>query len=97
MFRFGAPDSLGDIDALAWNLSLKLVLVMECKRLQKALTVGEIVEQLRRFKGKAEDELGIHMRRFRWLQENSQTLEKTVGFPRIRFCRQCLQNLHPSR
>ncbi|MEQ1852216.1 MAG: hypothetical protein ABMA01_11560 [Chthoniobacteraceae bacterium] len=81
MSRFGAPEGLGDVDVLAWNATLRIVLVIECKRLQMARTIGEIVEQLKRFKGEAEDDLGVHMRRFHWLQQNPRSLEALIGFP----------------
>lgn len=79
MTRFGAPGDLGDVDVLAWDPTLRSVLVIECKRLQMARTIGEIVEQLKRFKGETEDELGVHLRRFDWLRDHLDAVRSFTG------------------
>lgn len=67
MTEFGAPEQMGDVDVLAWNPTDGNVFVIECKRLQFARTIGEIGEQLRKFKGEARDELAKHLVRSQWL------------------------------
>ncbi len=86
MAEFHVPSEmgdLGDIDVLAWNGS-GLVYIVECKNLRFAMTVGEIVDQLNRFKGEANDELGKHMRRCQWLGQNPDRLASVIGRDRTR-------------
>ena len=61
-----------------WNAA-GCVYITECKNLRFALTVGEIADQLNRFRGEAHDELSRHMRRYRWLSENPDRLSKVIG------------------
>jgi len=80
MTEFNVPSEmgdLGDIDVLAWNGSDKAYIV-ECKKLRFAMTVGEIVDQLNRFRGEANDELAKHMKRFLWLGQHPDRLAKTI-------------------
>ena len=52
MTEFNVPSEmgdLGDIDVLAWNGS-NTAYIVECKKLRFAMTVGEIVDQLNRFR-----------------------------------------------
>jgi hypothetical protein len=67
MTEFGAPMQMGDVDVLAWHPTDGRVFIIECKRLQFARTIGEIGEQLRKFKGEARDELAKHLARSQWL------------------------------
>ena len=72
MAEFNLPSDvgdLGDIDVLAWDGSGRAYMV-ECKNLRFAMTVGEIVDQLNRFRGEANDELGEHLKRYQWLGQN---------------------------
>jgi hypothetical protein len=81
MAEFNVPAAmgdLGDIDVLAWSTS-GLVYVIECKNLRFAMTVGEIVDQLNRFRGEANDELHKHMRRCDWLNQNLERLAQVIG------------------
>ena len=81
MTEFNVPSDmgdLGDIDVLAWGACGRVFLV-ECKNLRFAMTVGEIVDQLNRFRGEATDELGKHLSRCQWLVENAGRLERIVG------------------
>ena len=81
MAEFNVPPTmgdLGDIDVLAWSTA-GLVYVIECKNLRFAMTVGEIVDQLNRFRGEANDELDKHMRRCDWLIQNLERLALVIG------------------
>lgn len=69
---------LGDVDVLAWT-EQGLVIVVECKHLRLAMTIGEIAEQLNRFRGEATDELGRHLRRYNWLREHPDMLGRGIG------------------
>lgn len=42
---------LGTFDVLAWNASLRRVLLIECKNVQRCKTDGEIAEKLLDFRG----------------------------------------------
>lgn len=69
----------GDIDVLAWKDSGK-VLLIECKHLQFAKTIAEIAEICSRFAGNEGDSLDRHVRRARWVSNNSHHLERIIGF-----------------
>ena len=77
MSEFGAGQ-LGDIDVLSSSKEYKIVLVIECKHLRFARTVGEIGEQLRRFAGEPGDQVHKHLRRVRWLDEHRPLLQKRL-------------------
>ena len=79
MAELGASKELGDIDVLAWDCRGK-ILVVECKRLQLARTIGEIADVCKRFRGEAKDELAKHVRRVGWIKANSANLKTIVGF-----------------
>jgi hypothetical protein len=83
MTEFNVPAAmgdLGDIDVLVWSDATGLVYVTECKNLRFAMTVGEIVDQLTRFRGEANDELHKHMRRCEWLNHNLDRLAQIIGY-----------------
>ena len=69
---------MGDIDVLAWTPSGDAAFVIECKHLRFARTVGEVGEQLRRFRGQPGDDLYVHMRRLKWLSENFSSLKRKL-------------------
>jgi hypothetical protein len=69
---------LGDIDVLAWSTSGP-VYIVECKNLRFAMTVGEIADQLKRFRGEANDDLKKHMKRCQWLDQNLDRLAKIIA------------------
>src|ERR1700722_7368502 len=77
MTEFGV-DGMGDIAVLAWTQLGDAALVIECKHLRFARTVGEVGEQLRRFRGQPGDDLYAHMRRLKWLSENSSSLKRKL-------------------
>ncbi len=79
MSELGGDKELGDIDVLAWNGNQE-VLVIECKRLQLARTIGEIADVCRRFRGEAMDELAKHVRRIEWIRVNAVRLKKILNF-----------------
>ena len=83
MTEVGGGDELGDIDVLAWRRTGQVELV-ECKCLYLALTVGEVAEICRRFKGEANDELARHVRRVRWIENHLDGLKAVVGFTPVR-------------
>jgi hypothetical protein len=56
------------------------VLIIECKRLQLAMTVAEIAEICQRFRGEARGELDKHLKRVNWIRENPFSLKGIVGF-----------------
>ena len=83
MTEFNVPadmGDLGDIDVLAWSAATGVVYVTECKNLRFAMTVGEIVDQLTRFRGEADDELHKHLRRCQWLSQNLDRLAQIIGY-----------------
>jgi len=85
MSEFRVPTELGDlgdIDALAWTSS-GIVYLIECKNLRFAGAMGEIVDQLKRFRGEAGDELQRHMKRCAWLQRNPDSVKAVIGVPVI--------------
>lgn len=79
MNELGAPKELGDIDVIAWRSGDARLVLCECKRLQPARTVGEIVELLNRFRGEAKDQLGRHLRRVGWVSANLGTVQSRLG------------------
>jgi Holliday junction resolvase len=70
MPSIGAPAELGDVDVVAWHPGDPRLLLIECKRLQTARGLGEIVERLNQFRGDSKDRLGRHLRRHEWIQAN---------------------------
>ncbi len=74
MSSLGAPTRLGDIDVLAWRLEGTDLYVIECKSLIPRGTTYEVVEELRAFRGKANDRLGKHLARVEWLRDNRELL-----------------------
>jgi hypothetical protein len=80
MRTLGAPDELGDLDVVAWRADSPRVLLVECKRLQPAGTIGEVVELLTQFRGEAKDRLGRHLRRCGWVREHREAL-LVIGVP----------------
>lgn len=74
MTEFGADQSYGDLDVLAWPPNASVFYLIECKRLRFASTVAEVGEQLREFKGKEMDDLGRHVRRCQWLEQHHDAL-----------------------
>ncbi|MDI3467395.1 MAG: hypothetical protein OJF52_001311 [Nitrospira sp.] len=81
----GAPAELGDIDVLAWRQDGLGLIAIECKRLKPARTVGEIGEQLSKFKGEALDRLARHTKRLHWLNVNSESVRLHLGIPKSDF------------
>jgi hypothetical protein len=78
MTEFGV-NGMGDIDVLAWTEARDTIFVIECKYLRFARTVGEIGEQLRRFRGQPHDDLDAHLERLAWLTRNAGVLKGRMG------------------
>jgi len=71
----------GDIDVFAWNEDKNTVLIVECKDLAFAKTLGEIARQLSEFRGVKnskgkKDRLYKHLVRLQELQEDIDALAK---------------------
>ena len=81
MTGFGARDSLGDMDVLAWREACPKLIAVECKRLRCAKTVAEIGDQLSDFKGESGDHLAKHLDRVRWIDEHIEQVRYTLGLP----------------
>jgi hypothetical protein len=81
MAELGADPEFGDCDVLAAYPAKNLVYAAECKKLRSALTVGEIGDQLTRFRGEELDELHRHIRRVKWLRDNKNVLARFLGLP----------------
>jgi hypothetical protein len=78
MTEFGAEDTYGDLDVIAWTADESQVLLIEAKCLRCARTVAEIGEQLREFRGVEKDRLNRHIRRCEWLKRNTERFSKAV-------------------
>lgn len=77
--------SFGDVDVLAWSISDRRVLVIECKDLSFDKTLGEIARRLARYRGLTDtegkrDDLKKHLDRCTILYEAREVLSKFVGF-----------------
>lgn len=81
MSSLGAPAELGDIDVVAWRSDDPRLVLVECKRLQPARTIGEIVDLLLEFRGATGDRLDRHLRRTQWVRENAHAVRTTLGIP----------------
>ncbi len=88
MSELGVPEGAGDfrqsdIDVLAWSDTNGIVLLIECKRLVFAKTIGEIADQLNDFRMSKEpggkNNLERHIERFNWLDVNRTGLEHITG------------------
>ncbi len=90
MSELGVPEHAGnfrqsDIDVLAWSTATGLVMLIECKRLLFAKTIGEIADQLNDFRmgrdPSGKNNLERHVERFHWLDVNRTGLERITGIP----------------
>jgi hypothetical protein len=81
MPSLGASAELGDVDVVAWHPEDPRLLLIECKRLQTARGVGEIVERLNQFRGDSTDRLGRHLRRVEWIQANFPAVTRSLHLP----------------
>lgn len=64
----------GDIDVIAHNDENKKIFLVECKHLQRDMSLEDIVERLKEYKGDSKDPLGKHIRRTDWLFNNKNKL-----------------------
>jgi hypothetical protein len=74
--ELGGNPELGDCDVLAAYPAKNLVYVVECKKLRSALTIGEIGDQLVRFRGEELDKLDRHLRRVKWIEDHKNVLTR---------------------
>lgn len=77
----------GDVDVLAWREEDARVLCIECKRLNKDMTVGQIAERLAEYRGEDDskgkpDRLKRHVRRLVVLGQHEPRLRKFIGADR---------------
>ena len=84
MTELGAParDAMGDVDVLAWRDNVACI--CECKELLFARTIGEVADQLVRFRGKPGDDLDKHLRRVRFLEGHTAELSGITGIGSVR-------------
>jgi hypothetical protein len=79
--------NLGDVDVLAWKADNSVVIAVECKSLHFAKTLGEIAEQLRRFRGQTDssgrpDELLKHLKRLDELRHHHEAVARFTRMER---------------
>lgn len=82
--KFGDIKWFGDVDVLAWTADGDHVLALECKDLMYRKTLGEIAEQLSKFRGIADDKgkpdlLLKHLNRVDILNAHLPELAKFTG------------------
>lgn len=71
-FGAGLHEARGDVDVLAWRD--ETVIICECKELNFARTLGEVSDQLSRFRGTHNDDLSKHLRRIAWFRGKPKSL-----------------------
>lgn len=81
MTELGGTQEMGDVDVLTWHPDGR-VLIIECKRLQPARTVGEVADVLQKFAGEEKDKLARHLTRLAWLQASPSGLPRALGLDR---------------
>jgi hypothetical protein len=81
MTELGGTQEMGDVDVLAWHPDGR-VLIIECKRLQPARTVGEVADILQKFAGEEKDKLARHLTRLAWLQASPSNIPRSLGLDR---------------
>lgn len=80
MSTLGADPSLGEVDLFVWrDKEPNKIFIVECKKLKLAKTVGEIGDQLEKFKGDADDLLSKHLTRVDWIGKNAEGVIKVLG------------------
>jgi hypothetical protein len=84
--QLGGTQELGDVDVLAWHSATGLVLAIECKRLQKARSIGEIGERLHEYAtlaaaGAKRTPIQKHLDRLAFLRANPAGLAKLSAIP----------------
>lgn len=84
--QLGGTQELGDVDVLTWHPATGLVLAIECKRLQKARSIGEIGERLHEYAtiapaGVKRTPIQKHLDRVAFLRARPEGLAKLIGVP----------------
>lgn len=81
MTELGGTQEMGDVDVLAWRPDGR-VLIIECKRLQPARTVGEVADVLQKFAGEEKDKLARHLSRLSRLQASPSRIPRALDLDR---------------
>lgn len=84
MTELGGTKGQGDVDVLAWNPDNGLVLAIECKRLQRARSIGEIGERLWEYgeiapDGQKPTPIQKHVTRIDQLRSHPANLSRITG------------------
>ncbi len=84
--ELGGKQVLGDVDVLAWHEKSGLVLAIECKRLQRARSIGEIGERLQEYATLAPPSgkrtpIQKHLDRITFLKTQPAGLARVTGIP----------------
>lgn len=74
MTTFGAAQTYGDMDVIAWREGDSRLLLIESKRLQPVRNANEAGNLYREFKGEGRDRLDKALQRWRWAGENLPTV-----------------------
>lgn len=82
--ELGGRQELGDVDVLAWHEETARVLAIECKRLQRARSIGEIGERLQEYAtlaspGGKRTPIQKHLDRITFLKAQPAGLAKVTG------------------
>ena len=84
--QLGGTLDLGDVDVLAWDPASGLVLAIECKRLQRARSIGEIGERLHEYAtiaapGAKRTPIQKHVDRLAFLRAQPGGVASLTGIP----------------
>ena len=81
--EIGGPDSLGDVDVIAWRRETGLVYAIECKSLRFDRTIGEIGKRMKEYgtlgEGDQRTPAGKHVQRMTWLRGNQDKISRLTG------------------
>jgi hypothetical protein len=74
---------LGDIDVLAFNETRNLIYIIECKKLERAMTPKDMGQQIKRFLKGNDRWLSRHIARYKWIVDNKDSVIKNlkIGTP----------------
>ena len=69
---------LGDIDVLAYNEMRNIIYIIECKKLERAMTPKDMGQQIRRFLRGNDRWLTRHIARYKWIIDNKDSVIKRL-------------------
>jgi hypothetical protein len=74
---------LGDIDVLAFNETKNIIYIIECKKLERAMTPKDMGQQIKRFLKGNDRWLSRHIARYKWIIDNKDSVIKKlkIGTP----------------